>query len=81
MNRKGLICERLRKFGYASERRIRLYGEDLQLISNPIADGAGYSVVAQTVRTGSLRHLRLPLSIVSILERELEHEEAAELAA
>jgi len=81
MNRKGLICERLRKFGYASERRIRLYGEDLQLISNPIADGAGYSVVAQTVRTGNLRHLRLPLSIVSILERELEHEEAAELAA
>lgn len=81
MNRQGLICEKLKNFGYRSERRIRLYGEDLELISNPIADGAGYSVVAKTVRTGNLRHLRLPLSIVSILERELDREEAARVAA
>jgi len=81
MNREGLICEKLKKFGYASERRIRLYGEDLRLISNPIADSAGYSVVAQTVRTGNLRHVRLPLSIVSILERELDREQAGKLVA
>jgi hypothetical protein len=81
MDRKGLICEKLKRFGYRSERRIRLYGEDLQLISNPIADGAGYRVLAQTVRTGNLRHVRLPLSIVSIFERELDREEAAKLDA
>jgi hypothetical protein len=81
MSRSELICERLKKFGYVSERRIRLYGEELQLISDPIADAAGYGVVALTVRTGHLRHVRLPLSIVRRFERELDREAAVELAA
>ena len=81
MNKQGLICERLKKFGYASERRIRLYGEELHLVSNPIADGAGYSVLAIAVRSGNQRHMRIPLTVVSMLERELEQENAVELAA
>lgn len=81
MNKQAIICERLKRFGYTSERRIRLYGEDLQLLSSPVADDAGYSVLAQGVSSGNLRHLRIPLSLVSMLERELEREEAARLAA
>jgi hypothetical protein len=81
MNKQGLICQRLKKFGYASERRIRLYGEELHLVSNPIADGAGYSVLAIAARSGNLRHMRIPLTVVSMLERELEQENAVELAA
>jgi len=80
MDKQRLICEKLKKFGYASERRIRLYGEDLHLVSNPVADDIGYSVLALTVRTSNLRSLRIPLSIVSMLERELE-QELAELVA
>jgi hypothetical protein len=81
MNRQQVICERLKKFGYASERRIRLYGEELHLVSNPVADETGYSVLAVAVRSGNLRHMRIPLSVVGMLERELEREEAVELAA
>ena len=81
MDKQRLICERLGKFGYASERRIRLYGEELHLVSNPVVEEAGYSVLALVVRTGNLRHLRIPLSAVSMLERELEREEAAQLVA
>jgi hypothetical protein len=81
MNKQGLICERLKKFGYASEHRIRLYGEELHLVSNPIADGAGYRVLAIAVRSGNLRHMRIPLTVVSMLERELEQENVVELAA
>ena len=81
MNKQRLICERLKKFGYASERRIRLYGEELHLVSNQVVEEAGYSVLALVVRTGNLRHLRIPLSVVSMLERELEREEAAQLVA
>ena len=80
MDRQCLICERLKQLGYTSERRIRLYGEDLQVISNPVADEIGYSVLALTVRTRNLRHLRIPLSVVSMLERELEREEAQQVA-
>jgi hypothetical protein len=81
MNKQRVICERLKKFGYASERRIRLYGEELHLVSNPVADEAGYSVLALAVKSGKLRHMRIPLSVVGMLERELEREEAVELAA
>jgi len=79
MDRRCLICERLKQLGYTSERRIRLYGEDLQLISNPVADEVGYTVLALTVRNG-IRHLRIPLPVVSMLERDLEREEAQQVA-
>jgi hypothetical protein len=81
MDKHEMICERLKKFGYASERRIRLYGDDLHLVSNPVADETGYSVLAVVVRSGNLRHMRIPLSVVSMLERELEREEALQLVA
>ena len=76
MEKQRWICERLKRFGYASERRVRLYGEDLQLVSNPVADEIGYSVLALTVRSRNLRILRIPLPVVSMLELELEQEEA-----
>jgi hypothetical protein len=75
MNRQQLICERLKKFGYASEHRIRLYGEELHLVSNPVAGETGYSVLALAIRSGNLRHMRIPLYVVSMVERELEREE------
>ena len=81
MKRREVICERLKKFGYASERRMRLFGEELHLVSDPVADEIGYSILAITVKTGNLRHLRIPLSIVSMLERELEREDMIQLAA
>jgi hypothetical protein len=79
MDKQAVICERLKKLGYVSDRHIRLYGEDLQLVSNPVAEETGYSVLALVVGTGNLRHLRIPLSAVCILEREFEREQAAQL--
>jgi hypothetical protein len=81
MNRHGLICEKLRKLGYRSERRIRLYGEELHLISNPIHDGEGFSVAGMVVKSGNIRHIRIPLTVVSMVEREVKALEIAELAA
>jgi hypothetical protein len=81
MNRHGLICEKLRKLGYASERRIRLYGEELHLISNPVHDGTGFTVEGVTVRSGNVRRMRIPLTVVNMLEREVEALETADLAA
>jgi hypothetical protein len=81
MNRQILICERLKKFGYTNERRIRMYGEDLHVVSDPIADDAGYSVLALAVKSGNLKHMRIPLSVVSMLERELEREHSLQLVA
>jgi hypothetical protein len=65
------ICERLQQLGYARERDIRLYGEKFHLISNPVADGDGYSVEGTTRESASIRRMRIPLSLVYTLRKEL----------
>ncbi len=72
-----LICERLKKFGYSQEQQIRLYGEEFQLISNPFPHGNGFAVEGIEHTSGKLRIMRIPLSLVQTLKRELtllEHE-------
>lgn len=75
-----MICQRLKTLGYARERRIRLYGEELRLVSNPEPDGAGFAIEGIT-RESKLRRMRIPLSVIQVLERELELEAASKSAA
>ena len=81
MDKEAFFCERLRKLGYARDLRVRLYGEELHLISNPIADGAGFSVEGLVIRSGKLRRIRIPLTVVDMIEREKALHDELELAA
>lgn len=72
MNHERFICEKLRKMGYAQERRIRLYGEEFDLVSNPIPDGGGFAVEAIARRSGNHRRIGVPLSLVVTIRRELK---------
>jgi len=54
----NFVCERLRKFGFAERRTIRLYGEELYLISNPIPAGDGFAVEAIDRRSGNKKRVR-----------------------
>lgn len=76
-----LICEKLKKFGYAQERHIRLYGEEFHLISNVFPDGNGFAIEGIARTSGMLRRMRIPLSIVQTLRRELALREQSEIAA
>jgi hypothetical protein len=65
-----IICTRLQELGYAREKRIRLYGEEFQLVSNPIPDGNGFAVEGITRMSEHVRRVRIPLSLVSTVEKE-----------
>lgn len=65
-----IICERLRTLGFASEKHIRLYGEEIHLMSNPVPDGEGFAIEGVT-RELELKRIRLPLSLIHTLKREL----------
>jgi len=63
------ICDRLKKIGYAISSRIRMYGEDFEVTSNPYPDGKGISVEAVSKREKRARVLRIPLPILQTVAR------------
>jgi len=75
------LCERLQRLGYARERRIKLYGEEFDLISNPTPDGNGYVIDGVSCKSGGSRHIRIPLPLVHTIEHELLAMEEEVLAA
>ncbi|MGA7293436.1 MAG: hypothetical protein WBW53_01960 [Terriglobales bacterium] len=70
--KRKTICERLQELGFAREKDIKLYGQELHLISNPIADGDGFSVEGIVRASFHRRQMRIPLSLVTTLKKELE---------
>lgn len=63
------LCSRLQRLGYGSGRRLRLYGEEFELITDPIPEGNGYSVDGISRKSG-LRHVQIPVSVTHTIERE-----------
>ncbi len=76
-----LLCKELRRLGYGPHCRVRLYGEEFDLISNPVRDGSGYSIDGISHASGSVRHIRIPLPIVHTIEHELKVMDRAAVAA
>ena len=66
-----LLCERLKRIGYAKNKQIRMYGQQFELISDPITVGEHLVVVdAIEMKSGSARRVCIPLPIVNMLQKE-----------
>ena len=59
-------CRKLISLGYARSNRVRLYGQEVQLVSDPFPqeDGIAVEVVGRDESTS--RTLRLPLSVLQM---------------
>lgn len=75
-----VICNRLTALGYARHRKIRLYGEELELVRDACPDGDGFAIEGIARKTGKVTHMRIPLHVVQTLRRELEVEELSRAA-
>lgn len=76
MDRQDGVSNRLRDLGFAKGSRIRLYGKDLYLVSDPIVDSEGYSVETLERKSGVVRQIRIPLMVTIMAEEEVAaHEE------
>jgi hypothetical protein len=64
------LCERLKALGYAHRNRIRMYGEEFDLTSNPMRDENGFGIEAISRKSGSARRLRIPLSILQMITKD-----------
>ena len=66
------VCSRLTALGYACHKTVRLYGEELELTSDPSPDGDGFSVEGIARKSGKLTRMRIPRPVLQVVKRDLE---------
>jgi hypothetical protein len=58
------ICAQVKHLGYAAARRIRLYGEEFEVVSDPFPEANGVAVHVTTKKDPSIRLLRIPMTVL-----------------
>ena len=58
------VCARIRQFGYAASQRIRIYGEDFDVLSDPFPSDGGIAIQVRSTRTSQARTLQLPATVI-----------------
>jgi hypothetical protein len=59
------LCERLKRLGFAQENRMKLYGEEFELLSDPFIVGHDIVLIDAIERKSRMhRRVRIPLPIV-----------------
>ncbi len=58
------VCADVKNLGYAASGRIRLYGEDFEVISDPFPEADGIAVRVKTKKDSRIRILQLPATIL-----------------
>jgi hypothetical protein len=56
--------------GYAASCRVRLYGEDFEVLSDPFPDAGGVAVRAKAKKDSRICVLRLPATILQRIKRQ-----------
>ncbi len=66
------LCERLKRLGYEKNKQIRMYGEEFDLISDPITVGDYlFFVDAIERKSRSFRRVRIPLPVINMIRQDL----------
>ena len=64
------VCDQLQKMGYAQSKRIRIYGQEFEAVSDPFPNGAGIAIRSFSKRETTARILQLPLPVVQMVTRQ-----------
>ena len=63
------LCERLKALGYAESKKIRVYGDEFEVVSNPFQQGNGVAVRVRSQRAQQARILAVPLPVLQVATR------------
>jgi hypothetical protein len=58
------ICARIKHLGYGASSRVRLYGEEFEVLSDPFPEAGGIAVRVKTRKNSNIRVLRLPSTVL-----------------
>lgn len=62
------MCARVKKLGYTTSRRVRLYGEEFEVVSEPFPQANGIAVHVKTRRDETIRVLQLPATVTQTVK-------------
>jgi hypothetical protein len=57
-------CARIKQLGYVASRRVRIYGEEFELLSDPFPQAEQIAIRAKAKGDSRVQILRLPVTIV-----------------
>jgi hypothetical protein len=57
-------CARIKHLGYVASRRVRIYGEEFELLSDPFPQANRIAICAKAKKDSSVRILGLPVTMV-----------------
>ena len=71
MKTQGSLSDRLKQLGFAQENRMRLYGQEFELVSDPIIV-KDHLVFVDAIEksSGQLKRVRVPLNILNMVTQE-----------
>ena len=69
-------CRKLISLGYARSNRIRLYGSEVELVSDPFPHREGGIAVEAVEGTSRARTIKLPLSVLQVARSKAEKRSA-----
>jgi hypothetical protein len=58
------ICAKIKNMGYAVSKRVRLYGEEYEIVSDPFIENQEIVVEAKTKKDPAVRMVRLPSTVL-----------------
>jgi hypothetical protein len=58
------VCARVRHLGYSASSRVRLYGEEFEVVSDPFPEADGIAVHVTTKKDSKVRVLQLPATVL-----------------
>jgi hypothetical protein len=64
------MCAHVKRLGYAISARVRLYGEDFEVLSDPFPDADGIAVKAQAKKDSRVCVLKLPATVLQRVKRQ-----------
>jgi hypothetical protein len=58
------VCAQIKRFGYAVSKKIRIYGEEFIVLSDPFPSDGGVAIHVRSNRTSHTRVLQLPATVI-----------------
>jgi hypothetical protein len=63
------ICAQVKRMGFAASSRVRLYGEDFDVLSDPFPEVGGVAVQVKAQKDSRICILQLPATVTQNLHR------------